>query len=1160
MKLYEKIAAQIPQFSEIADAVDKNLTPLLAVGLSAVHKAHLIEGLSAAFPQGRAAVVITEDEQNAARLCEDINNMTGSETALLYPAKELALRPVEGSSKEYEYARLGVLAKLAAGSCRIVAMSAEAAMQLTIPPARLKENSLELSVGESYEIEKLAAALTGAGYTRRPQVEGIAQFSVRGGIVDLFPPGEAAPVRIEFWGDEIDSMSYFDMESQRRTDALTHLTLTPAAEVLFDSPQQLRERLSAFDQGKGKTIAAALQKDIDRLDSGVEPAGTDKYIGLAYERPATIFDYLTDAVVFVSEFTALKENVRAFWQQYAEDLKLLFEEGELCAGLDRFCMDFGQLHSSWEKLPAVYLDTFARINQELRLKRLITVNALQTSGWSGELRLLREDLQGLLGLGYCCIVLAGTEKAAQTLAADLRRENLPADYAKDLTRFAYKRVYVLAGNLSGGFEYPEIKLALMTSARAARLAAKPPKRKKGEEIKSLSDISKGDYVVHVTHGIGVFDGIHKIELQGVVKDYIKIRYAGADTLYVPVTQLDLVSKYIGPREDGHLRLNKLNSGEWQKTRSRVKKAVAEMADELIRLYAERMKVKGHAFSPDSDWQRDFEAHFPYEETDDQLRCVYEIKRDMERETPMERLLCGDVGFGKTEVALRAAFKCVLDSKQCAILCPTTILAWQHYQTVTKRMEGFPIKIELLSRFRTPKQQKEIVRQLKTGEVDIVIGTHRLVQKDIVFKDLGLAIIDEEQRFGVAHKERFKEMFRGVDILTLSATPIPRTLNMAMSGIRDMSVIEEPPQDRHPVQTYVMEYDFGVICDAIRRELRRNGQVYYIHNRVESIENCAAKLRDALPDARIGIAHGKMTEEELSAVWRKLMEHEIDILVCTTIIETGVDVPNVNTLIIENADYMGLSQLYQLRGRVGRSSRRAFAYFTFYRGKVLSEVAAKRLAAIREFTKFGSGFRIALRDLEIRGAGSILGAKQHGHMEAVGYDMYLRLLSEAVSEKQGRPVSHKAEECLVDIQVDAHIPESYIANLSQRLDVYKKIACVRTQEDSMDMLDELIDRFGEPPKAVKGLIDVALLRNTASQLGFTEITQKGASLMFVPEKLDMRLASELAGALNGRVFVNAGTKPYISVKMEKGQNALDTMREVFAAGLKQAGDTASADSP
>ncbi|MEE1491179.1 MAG: TRCF domain-containing protein, partial [Massilioclostridium sp.] len=533
----------------------------------------------------------------------------------------------------------------------------------------------------------------------------------------------------------------------------------------------------------------------------------------------------------------------------------------------------------------------------------------------------------------------------------------------------------------------------------------------------------------------------------------------------------------------------------------------------------------------------------YEETEDQLRCIEEIKADMESDRPMERLLCGDVGFGKTEVALRAAFKCVLDSKQCAILCPTTILAWQHYQTALARIGNFPVNIELLSRFRTPKEQKQVLQKLRTGQVDIIIGTHRLVQKDVAFSDLGLAIIDEEQRFGVTHKERFKEMFRGVDVLTLSATPIPRTLNMAMSGIRDMSVIEQAPQDRHPIQTYVIEHDYGVIADAIKRELRRDGQVYYIHNRVESIQSCAAQISKLVPDARIGIAHGKMGENELSRIWQQLMEHEIDILVCTTIIETGVDVSNCNTLIIEDADNMGLSQLYQLRGRVGRSKRRASAYFTFRRGKVLTEIASKRLSAIREFTKFGSGFRIALRDLEIRGAGSILGERQHGHMEAVGYDMYLRLLSDAVSEKQGVKPPTKVEECLIDLPMEAHIPEDYIENLAQRLDIYRKIASLESHEQSLELIDELIDRFGDPPKSVQGLIDIALLRAAAAKLGFTEISQKGVVMLFFPKNLDMEVASRLAAHLKGRVMVNAGQKPHIAVKM-KGSKPLDVIREVL----------------
>ncbi len=572
----------------------------------------------------------------------------------------------------------------------------------------------------------------------------------------------------------------------------------------------------------------------------------------------------------------------------------------------------------------------------------------------------------------------------------------------------------------------------------------------------------------------------------------------------------------------------------------------DIAKELIKLYAERMKLKGHAFPPDTGWQRDFESRFEYEETEDQLRCIQEIKEDMEKEQPMDRLLCGDVGFGKTEVALRAAFKCVTDSKQCALLVPTTILAWQHYQTVTQRFEGFPVKVEILSRFRTPKQQAEILRQLKRGEIDMIIGTHRLVQKDVQFRDLGLVIIDEEQRFGVAQKERFKSVTKNVDVLTLSATPIPRTLNMALSGIRDMSSLEEAPQDRHPVQTYVLEYDQAVINDAVRRELRRGGQVYYLHNKVESIERVAARLQAQIPEAKVGFGHGKMPEGELSEVWRRVMEQEINVLVCTTIIETGVDVPNVNTIIIEDADHMGLSQLHQIRGRVGRSSRRAYAYLTFTRNKVLSEISQKRLAAIREFTEFGSGFKIAMRDLELRGAGNILGGEQHGHMETVGYDMYLRLLGEAVSEEKGEEASSYELECLVDVQVQAHIPEGYIESLSQRLEIYRRISDIRSQDDAMDVLDELIDRFGEPPASVKGLIDVALIRNTAASLGIYEIKQNAGALLLYQRKLDMEFVSRLIGVFKKRVLVNAGAKPYISVKLQAGDSPLETLRQVFQA--------------
>ena len=616
-------------------------------------------------------------------------------------------------------------------------------------------------------------------------------------------------------------------------------------------------------------------------------------------------------------------------------------------------------------------------------------------------------------------------------------------------------------------------------------------------------------------------------------------------LYVPVTQLDIVSKYIGPKEDDGVKLNKLGGDAWQKTRARVKKACKDMADELIAIYAKRQLAKGYAFSKDSEWQMEFEERFDYRETDDQLRSVDEIKSDMEKATPMDRLLCGDVGFGKTEVALRAAMKCILDSKQCVILVPTTVLAWQHYQTALRRFGGFPIKIELLSRFRTPKQQKEILKQLERGEIDLIVGTHRLVSKDVKFKDLGLVIIDEEQRFGVAHKEHLKSVYPEVDILTLSATPIPRTLNMAMSGIRDMSVIEEPPSDRYPVQTYVIEHQQGVLIQAIQKELRRGGQVYYIHNRIETLDACAYKIQQSLPEARIATAHGQMDEAAIEEVWRQLLDHEIDILVCTTIIETGVDVSNCNTLIIEDADRFGLSQLYQLRGRVGRSSRRAYAYFTFRRGKVLTEIAAKRLEAIRELTQFGSGFKIAMRDLEIRGVGSILSAKQHGHMEAVGYDMYLQLLTEAIAEQKGEAIPRAPEDCLIDITIDAFIPESYIEDLKLRIEAYRRIAAIMNGEDSEDVIDELIDRYGEPPKSVVGLIDVAMLRNLASKLGIKEITQRKDNIVFYIRETQVGPIMALTSKYKGRILVNGSSESYVSVRLLPKQEPIALMKEVLS---------------
>lgn len=1135
-------------YDTLVQALDAGRFPVCVVGLSGIHKAHFISQLLEQGPS--PALVITPDEASAVRLGEDLGVLCPQENILVFPSRQLTLRDVEGASMEYEHQRLSVLSALSQNAARVVVASAEATVLHTIPPEELRRHTLEIRCTESYQIEQLVQMLVASGYVRVDQVEGVCQFSVRGGILDIFAPLYPDPLRIEFWGEEVDSIWTFKVDSQRRDTPLESVSITPARETLVSSPTTLVREIQT--QGKmlrGKFAAKQrehLQADADRISSGALLPNIDKYLSLVYSEPATIFDYFYRPTIFLCEPVSAVQGLKNSLWQFNEDIGQLLEEGALFPALCHYYEDFPYIISQLTQNPSVVMDTFARSAADIPLKELLSVNAIQLSSWGGEMEVLLDDLHAFLSGKYCVIIYAGTEKAARTLAGDLVKEGIPASYQEHPAGYVPGTVTVVCGTLSAGFEYPECKLAVLTHQKHRQAPLKKKSRhKKGEALKSISDLTVGDYVVHVSHGIGVFEGIIKREIHSVTKDYIKIRYAGTDTLFVPVNQLDMVSRYVGGSDERAVKLNKLNSVEWQKTRARVKKAVDEMAGELIKLYAERMNTKGYAFSADDDMMRDFEGRFEFEETDDQLRCIQEIKDDMMRPVPMDRLLCGDVGFGKTEVALRAAFKCIEDGKQCAVLVPTTILAWQHYQTIRRRFEGFPITVELLSRFRTPKQQQEIVRDLKKGRVDIVVGTHRVVQKDVEFKDLGLVIIDEEQRFGVAHKERFKQLRTNVDVLTLSATPIPRTLNMAMSGIRDMSTIEEAPIDRHPVQTYVLEHDWGVLAEAIRRELRRDGQVFYLHNRIDSIHSTAAKLMELLPDARITVAHGRMGEEELSRIWGQLVDHEIDVLVCTTIIETGVDVANCNTLIIEDADYMGLSQLYQLRGRVGRSSRRAFAYFTFRPGRELTDVASKRLAAIREFTSFGSGFRIAMRDLEIRGAGNILGSAQHGHMESVGYEMYLKLLSDAVLEQKGEKPQGRNEECMIDLRISAHIPEDYIGNLSQRIDIYKKIASISSNEDASDVTDELIDRFGDPPQAVLGLIDVALLRGMAASVGVAEIQQREDAILIYQEPLDMKAAGLLASRMKGRIMVSGGKRPYIAVRMKPSEDAIEILRQALS---------------
>lgn len=1153
MGVFERGLASLPAYKALCGDIRAGRLPAELTGLGHIHKVILLHALSVTL--GRRALLLTADEAEATRVCEDLEAL--GQRPLFLPARDLSLRRVESTSREYEQMRLGTLARMAAGDFDCVVACVDAAVQYTLPPQVLLSRTLRLTAGAPLPAKDLAAALTAAGYERCEQIEGAGQFAVRGGIVDVYPADCPAPVRLELWGDTVDTLSYFDLLTQRRTDPLKEIAIPPAAEIMYDDGPALAEKIAALAAGlRGKGAAAQrenLLADTDRLRGGSLPASLDKYIPLIYEKPATLFDYAGEALVFVSELGKVRERLRTAHWQLHEDIETLLEEGQLCRGLTDYALEWDGVALALERGGCILLEAFARSGQDLAIRSLYNLNARQLPVWSGGMEVLADDLRDILHRGQAAIVLAGSEeKAAQTLAEDLAKQELPALYAPAPEAPVKGRILVMRGGLSAGFDFPDAGFSVITHGRVSSVRRKTrrAKRDKGAEIHSLSELTIGDYVVHAAHGIGLYQGIHQLEIQGVVKDYIKLQYDKGDTLYVPVTQLDLVSKYIGTKDEVKVKLHRLGGQEWQKTKSRVRAAVKDIAKELIALYAKRMGTPGFAFEPDGEWQYDFERRFEYEETEDQLRCIDEIKGDMERSIPMDRLLCGDVGFGKTEVALRAAFKCVSQSKQCVLLVPTTILAFQHYNTIIRRFEGFPVQVEMLSRFRTPKQQEEILRRTARGEVDILVGTHRMLSKDVKFHNLGLFIVDEEQRFGVAQKERIKELAPNIDVLTLSATPIPRTLNMAMSGIRDMSVIEEAPQDRRPVQTYVLEHDNGIITDAIRRELRRGGQVYYLHNRVESIERCAAGIQMRIPEARVGFAHGKMTEEQLSDIWRQVLEHELDILVCTTIIETGVDIPNVNTLIIENADRYGLSQLHQLRGRVGRSSRRAFAYLTFVRGKVLTDVASKRLEAIREFTEFGAGFKIAMRDMEIRGAGNLLGAQQHGHMEAVGYEMYLRLLSEAVGEEKGESAGEREAECLIDLQVSAHIPDSYIASNAQRLDVYRRIAEIRTHEDSLDVYDELIDRFGEPPEAVQGLIDVALLRNMAAALGIYEVKQQQDTLLLYQRKLDLNVGAKMSAALKGRVMISAGSKPYFAVKMKKNLTPLDTLRETLEAALPQ----------
>ena len=1157
MDAFLKALQTLPEVAELISRVENGGCPAVLTGTQPVQRACV--GAAVATGAGRPMVFLCADEREARQLAGDLQSLTG-ETPVTLLAREWQFRPNAVSSREWERSRLAALHQMAAGNAPVVVATVDALLARTMPPHRLTELSMTLEVGGRADLKELTDRLLQAGYSRCDQVEGVGQFALRGGILDVFSPLMEQPVRCEFFDDEIDSLGLFDPGTQRRTENVSAALLLPAAEGLPgltpDGLTHLAEQIEKLavkyaKKENGEKIAQTLRGDAERFRSGAEVGGLDRYLNLIYPDAAGGADYLPpDAVVFLCEGGRIEQRVKTVLLQLHQDTEALMEAGLMAGDAAEVCLSGEALLARLADFPVVMLDALPTSRHPLKPRGLLAINARQLSSYGGSLETAVTDLEHYRNTGSAVLVLCGGEVRAKNLLRLLEERSIPA--VLDLKGAAMPKpgeLRITVGALSAGCEWPALKLAVLTEGQLTAPTQKKLKLKKDsnrQKLQSYTDLSPGDLVVHVHHGIGRFAGIQRMPVDGVEKDYIKIDYAGGDCLYVPVTQLDLVSKYIGGGEDQErTRLNKLGGMEWAKQKTKARKAAKDLAAGLTKLYAERQRRPGFAFSPDSPWQTEFEEAFPYAETGDQLQAIADIKKDMEQPRPMDRLLCGDVGYGKTEVALRAIMKCILDGKQAAILVPTTVLAQQHYATACGRFKDFPVKIEVLSRFTTAKEQKRILEAARTGGLDLLIGTHKLLQKNMEFKDLGLLVIDEEQRFGVTHKERLKEMSRQVDVLTLSATPIPRTLNMALSGLRDMSTIEEPPADRQPVQTYVLEHDWGILEDAMRKELARGGQIYYLHNRVETIDLTASRIQKLLgPEVRVVVGHGKMGEQELSAVMQAMVDGEADVLVCTTIIETGIDIPNVNTLIMEDADRLGLAQLHQIRGRIGRSTRRAYAYLTYRQGKILQETAAKRLAAIREYVEFGSGFKIAMRDLEIRGAGNLLGPEQSGYLMSVGYDLYLKLLEEAVLEERGEEKKIETE-CAADLTLNANIPERYVASPEQRMDLYRRIAAIRTNDDASDLMDEMIDRYGEPPKPVLALLDVALLRAAAAKAGVSDITQKKDALRFTLAVFRPEALVQVCGLTKYkfRLTLSAGETPMLTLKLKPGADVLETALEL-----------------
>lgn len=1133
MAVLTGILDRLAEYQTVLSALETKKSKIMVSGITESARAQFIGEVIS--KTQKTSLVVVSDMLDARSLAEDIGINLGADNVLLYAPKDYIFHAIEASDMQVVHRRINVLRRLRrAATPLVVVTTVEAVMQYTLPFEIWDEVTFSFQTGERYDLQDLSQKLIYMGYKRCETVEGVGQFSIRGGILDIYSPAGEMPIRVEFFDDEVDTVRCFDPETQRSEPLSETVEIVCCRESVYDETTA-EATASALEQLKHLNLSSSVRQDIDAFRQQHYFPAVDKYIPLLYRELPTLFSYFDeDAVLFLDYPNGLFERCDVLYKEFCDGLTELAEHNKMPRLEGDYMLDDYAIAQQLKSKTMICMSGIHTQNEYIRPTCSVNITARNLQAYQGNMDLILEDMRYWYGKHYAVDVLVGTESRAQTFAQTLLDNGISSVFGTDGTPAKAGQVVLHTGSYARGFEYPLLSHVFISSRELFGSARKKVRKRKmkGERIRSYQDLAEGDYVVHQIHGIGKYLGINRIEVDGKIKDYLKIMYRDSDILYVPATQLDTINKYLGADATG-VKLNKMGGSDFAKAKAKVRKNAEDIAKQLVDLYAQRQMTKGFAYSADTDWQNAFEQSFEYEETEDQLACIQDIKQDMESSRPMDRLLCGDVGFGKTEVAIRAAFKAIMDDKQVAYLVPTTILAQQQYNTFQQRMKDYPIQIEMLCRFRTPKQQKEIVKKVANGGINIIIGTHRLLQKDVAFQDLGLLIIDEEQRFGVKDKEKIKALKQNIDVLTLTATPIPRTLHMAMIGIRDMSVIANPPENRHPVQTFILEHDKDVLREAILKELGRGGQVYYVHNRVEGIEHIADELSKMVPEARIAVGHGKMSEHELEEIMMDTLAGEIDILVCTTIIETGLDIPNINTIIIENADCMGLSQLYQLRGRVGRSNRLAYCYLTYRKDKSLQEVAVKRLMAIKEFTEFGSGFKIAMRDLEIRGAGNLLGAQQHGAMEAVGYDMYCQLLQKAIAARQGEIVE---DEILtsVELGINAYIPEKFIDSHALRIELYKRIASVTTLQDARDVTDEVIDRFGEPPVSVTNLIRIALLKHQAAQCGISDVVQRNDRLYLYPAKADAVSGEKIKEAVKkqrGKLLYSNGEKPYLSYRLE-----------------------------